>query len=160
MTRLIMLEPEAPGEVWQPFAGARPIAELRAGAWRIRDRWSAMLGVDDVTIMGDHCADFVDVGAAPVVPKGPVQGPAVIARSDFAPAGSRPELDPASSDRLSTRPPASVAIDTALSAAAVVLGAVIVIDAVLTMSRSESAGGGDSLTADPWPAGGAAGAVP
>ncbi|HET9274585.1 MAG TPA: hypothetical protein VFN96_00795 [Gemmatimonadales bacterium] len=95
MTRLIMLEPEAPGEVWQPFAGARPIAELRAGAWRIRDRWSAMLGVDDVTIMGDHCADFVDVGAAPVVPKGPVQGPAVVARSDFAPAGSRPELDPA-----------------------------------------------------------------
>ena len=31
MTRLIMLEAEAPGEVWQPFAGARPIAELRAG---------------------------------------------------------------------------------------------------------------------------------
>jgi len=89
--RLVLLEPERPGEAWQPFAGVRPLAELRAGAWRIRERWAAVVGLNDVVVMGDHCAEFADVEAAPVIPRGPVQGPAVVVRSDFAPAG--PGLD-------------------------------------------------------------------
>ena len=41
MTALYLLEPDRPGAAWAPFAGVRPIAELRAGAWRIRERWEA-----------------------------------------------------------------------------------------------------------------------
>jgi sugar nucleotidyltransferase family protein len=41
MTSLYLLEPDSPGAEWAPFAGVRPIAELRAGAWRIRERWEA-----------------------------------------------------------------------------------------------------------------------
>lgn len=86
MTRLVCLEPADPGVAWSPFTGARPIAELRAGAFRIRDRWAGLLGADDVVVMGSHVTDFADVDTAPVVEAGPVHGPAVVARSDFAPA--------------------------------------------------------------------------
>ncbi len=86
--RLVLLEPERPGSAWLPFAGARPLAELRAGAWRIRERWASLLRADDVITMGDHCAGFVDVDAAPHLPRGSVAGPALVARSDFAPAGA------------------------------------------------------------------------
>ena len=87
MTRLVCLEPADPGPAWFPFTGARPIAELRAGAWRIRERWAGILGVDEVVVMGNHAAGFRDVDSAEVVPLGPVPGPAIVARSDFAPAG-------------------------------------------------------------------------
>ena len=87
MTRLICLEPADPGAAWYPFTGARPIAELRAGAWRIRERWAGILGVDDVVVMGGHAAGFRDVDSAEVIPPGRVTGPAIVARSDFAPAG-------------------------------------------------------------------------
>lgn len=86
MTRLICLEPSDPGPGWEPFRGARPIAELRAGAWRIRERWAAILGATDVAIMGDHIAGFADADAAPVVSGGAIRGPAVVVRSDFAPS--------------------------------------------------------------------------
>jgi len=88
MTRLICLEPADPGSAWQPFTGARPIAELRAGAWRIRDRWAGVLGTDEALVMGDHAAGFRDVDSAELLPAGPIEGPAIVARSDFAPAGS------------------------------------------------------------------------
>jgi len=87
VTRLVCLEPASPGPAWQPFAGARPIAELRAGAWRIRDRWAGMLGLEATVVMGNHVARFADVDSAPVIPNGPVPGPAVVVRSDFAPSG-------------------------------------------------------------------------
>ncbi len=85
MTRLICLEPRQPGPAWEPFRAARPIAELRAGAWRIRERWAAILGTSDVAVMGDHVGGFADADAVPVLPAGPIRGPAVVARSDFAP---------------------------------------------------------------------------
>jgi UDP-N-acetylglucosamine diphosphorylase/glucosamine-1-phosphate N-acetyltransferase len=88
MTRLVCLEPENPGPAWYPWTGARPLAELRAGAWRIRERWAGVLGTSDVAVRGEHVAGFADVGAAPLVPEGPVQGPAIVVRSDFAPAGA------------------------------------------------------------------------
>ena len=92
--RLYCLEPADPGEAWLPFTGARPIAELRAGAWRIRERWAGILGLEEATILGDHTAAFADVDAAKVLPRGPVQGPAIVARSDFAPSGPALELEP------------------------------------------------------------------
>lgn len=92
MMRLVLLEPDAPGDAWEPFAGVRPLAELRAGAWRIRERWAGIVGLDEVVVMGDHCARFADVDAAAVIPRGPVAGPAVVVRSDFAAAGGNLEL--------------------------------------------------------------------
>lgn len=94
MTRLVCLEPADPGVAWQPYSGARPLAELRAGAWRIRERWSGILGLEDVVIMGDQVAAFSDVDSAPVMAPGPVAGPAIVVRSDFAPSGTALELEP------------------------------------------------------------------
>ena len=91
MTRLVCLEPADPGPAWYPFTGARPIAELRAGAWKIRERWAGILGVDEVVVMGSHAAGFRDVDSPELIAPGPVAGPAIVARSDFAPAG--PNLD-------------------------------------------------------------------
>ncbi len=91
MTRLYCLEPELPGSEWEPFRGARPIAELRAGAWRIRDRWAASLGTPDVRICG-HAGPFADADSVPVDHDRPIRGPAVVARSDFVPAGGVPRL--------------------------------------------------------------------
>jgi UDP-N-acetylglucosamine diphosphorylase/glucosamine-1-phosphate N-acetyltransferase len=92
--KLFCLEPADPGDAWLPYTGARPIAELRAGAWRIRERWAGILGLADATILGDHTAAFVDVDAAELRPRGAVRGPAVVARSDFAPSGPALELEP------------------------------------------------------------------
>src|SRR5439155_26913410 len=93
VTRLICLEPGDPGAAWAPFTGSRPLAELRAGAWRIHERWAGVLDVTDVTVMGAHTPGFVDADVAPLRPPGPIAGPAVVARSDFAPAGQRVDLD-------------------------------------------------------------------
>ena len=93
MSRLLCLEPADPGAAWQPYTGARPLAELRAGAWRIRERWAGVLGLEDTAILGDHAAGFADIDSAPIAKPGPVPGPAVVARSDFAPSGPQLELD-------------------------------------------------------------------
>lgn len=85
MTRLILLEPESPGPAWQPFSGVRPIAELRAGIWRVRERWERCLGIRAEAIAGTHCPGFVDVDSPPVVEPGSISGPAIVALSDFAP---------------------------------------------------------------------------
>ncbi len=84
MSRLYLLEPQ-PGDAWAPFDGVRPVAELRAGAWLIRERWEAALGLATAAVVSEQLAGFVDVDAAPVVPPGAVQGPAVIVRSDAVP---------------------------------------------------------------------------
>lgn len=89
MTRLFCLDPPNPGPGWEPFRGARPIAELRAGAWKIRERWAAILGISDVGVVADHAAGFADADAAPVVSRDTIRGPAVVARSDFVPRQGR-----------------------------------------------------------------------
>lgn len=91
MTRLLLLEP-APEPRWAPFAGCRPVSELRAGAWRIRERWEAVTGMEAAAILGDHVRDFTEDGVPPVEAAGAVAGPAVIAASWFAPSGEPVEL--------------------------------------------------------------------
>ena len=97
MTRLYLLEPEAPGAAWAPFAGVRPIAELRAGMWRIRERWEAALDCDTTAVFGEHVEGFSEADEAPVGRLAPVAGSAVIGASWFAPTGAR--LDPGSEAR-------------------------------------------------------------
>ncbi len=91
---LYLLEPLAPGAAWAPFAGVRPIAELRAGIWPIRERWEGILAAETSTILGDHCAGYVEGVEPPVQPMGPVEGPCIVAASWFAPSGEPLDLDP------------------------------------------------------------------
>jgi UDP-N-acetylglucosamine diphosphorylase / glucose-1-phosphate thymidylyltransferase / UDP-N-acetylgalactosamine diphosphorylase / glucosamine-1-phosphate N-acetyltransferase / galactosamine-1-phosphate N-acetyltransferase len=84
MTALHLLEPEADVR-WAPFGGVRPIAELRAGAWRVRERWEQALGMRAAGIYGTHCADFSEDDEPPVRAPAEYRGPAVVAVSWFAP---------------------------------------------------------------------------
>lgn len=92
MTSLYLLEPEATS-AWYPFADARPIAELRAGVWLIRERWEAIDETETAATFGPpHLLGFVEEGAPPVRERSAVEGPAIVGRSDFAPSGVPPEL--------------------------------------------------------------------
>ncbi|MFQ5551672.1 MAG: hypothetical protein ACE5FJ_10595, partial [Gemmatimonadales bacterium] len=93
MTNLYLLEPEA-STAWNPYRHSRPVCELRAGAWLIRERWEGLEVVGDTKcVFGpDHLRHFSEGDSADVLPLGPVEGPALIGRSEFAPAGFTPEL--------------------------------------------------------------------
>jgi len=91
---LFLLEPDEPGPAWAPFARVRPLAELRAGIWRIRERWEAILGTEAAGIIGTHVAGFHEGPEPPV--RGPegLGGPCIVASSTFAPSGMPVELEP------------------------------------------------------------------
>jgi UDP-N-acetylglucosamine diphosphorylase/glucosamine-1-phosphate N-acetyltransferase len=92
MTDLYLLDP-TPSPAWFPFADCRPISELRAGAWLIRERWEAIAdGATRAVFAPEHLWEFAEDGVPPVVGVAPVGGPAVIGHSAFAPAGIRPDL--------------------------------------------------------------------
>ena len=93
MTALYLLEPDPPGAAWAPFAGVRPIAELRAGAWRVRERWEAACDAEAAAILGSHVEQFHEGDEPPVKPPAAVDGPAVVAAAWFAPAGERLAID-------------------------------------------------------------------
>jgi UDP-N-acetylglucosamine diphosphorylase/glucosamine-1-phosphate N-acetyltransferase len=88
VTALYLLEPESPGAAWAPFAGARPIAELRAGIWRVRERWEAAVGNDASAILGDHAAGFIESDEPQIRALAPIDGPAIIGAAWFAPTGA------------------------------------------------------------------------
>src|SRR5574341_853106 len=84
---LYMLDPD-PGPVWEPFAGIRPISELRAGAHLIRERWETFVGAEATGIFAlPHLAGFPEPGVPTVEARRAVKGPAVIGSSTFAPCG-------------------------------------------------------------------------
>jgi UDP-N-acetylglucosamine diphosphorylase/glucosamine-1-phosphate N-acetyltransferase len=87
MTALYLLEPDSPGAAWAPFAGFRPIAELRAGIWRIRERWEAAAGHDAAALLGDHAVGFTESDEPAVRSSLAIEGPALVAASWFAPTG-------------------------------------------------------------------------
>ena len=91
---LYLSEPATGVPAWAPFAGARPIAELRAGVWRIRERWEAALDLDTAAIVGTEIAGFSEVDTPPCVSPHPITGPAVVADSSFAPTGTPIVLAP------------------------------------------------------------------
>ena len=92
MTQLYLMEPAA-SSAWYPFADARPVCELRAGIWLIRERWEAIAQVDAAAIFGPpHLQGFAEEGVPPVGELAQVTGPALVGRSDFAPSGVAPEL--------------------------------------------------------------------
>lgn len=88
MTSLYLLEPDPAGPAWAPFAGVRPVAELRAGLWRVRERWEGALQRDTTAILGAHVAGFSEFDEPPARALMPIEGPAIIAASWFAPSGA------------------------------------------------------------------------
>ncbi|HXV90557.1 MAG TPA: hypothetical protein VD707_04260 [Gemmatimonadales bacterium] len=91
-TALYLLDPD-PGPAWAPFAGVRPLCELRAGAHLVRERWEASFGTVTTGILAlPHLAGFPEADVPPVGPVQPVAGPAVIGSSTFAPRGLAPPL--------------------------------------------------------------------
>jgi UDP-N-acetylglucosamine diphosphorylase/glucosamine-1-phosphate N-acetyltransferase len=87
MTALYLLDPSGRGLPWTPFEGVRPVSELRAGVFRIRERWERRLGMKTTAILSDAAAGFRELDEPPVQPTGPITGPAVIAASWFAVSG-------------------------------------------------------------------------
>lgn len=82
---LYLVEPERPGAEWAPFAGARPIAELRAGAFRVWERWARALGIESVAVLSPATPGFADAESLPLVEREALVGPAIVARSDLLP---------------------------------------------------------------------------
>ena len=96
---LYLLDPD-PAPAWAPFAGARPLSELRAGAHLVRERWERFAGTAAREIFAlPHLAGFVEAGVPPVAARHPVTGPAIIGSSTFAPRGAAPPF-PAGAFRL------------------------------------------------------------
>ena len=91
---LYLIDPE-PAPAWAPFAGIRPLSELRAGAHLVRERWETFVGAEASAVFAlPHLAGFSEPGVPSVEARRPVAGPAVIGSSTFAPrglAGSLPD---------------------------------------------------------------------
>jgi len=89
---LYLVDPD-PAPAWAPFAGVRPLCELRAGAHLVRERWESFVGVEASAIFAlPHLAGFPEPGVPPVEARRAVSGPAVIGSSTFAPRGLAPHL--------------------------------------------------------------------
>jgi hypothetical protein len=84
VTALYLLEPAGRALPWTPFAGVRPVSELRAGVPRIRERWERALGLRTTAILSDAVPGFRELDEPEVRAIGPVRGPAVVAASWFA----------------------------------------------------------------------------
>ena len=93
MTTLYVLEPDSPGSEWAPFAGIRPLAELRAGLWRVRERWEAAVGNDATALLGSHAGGFSEGDEPPIQALTMVSGPAIIGAAWFAPTGAPIDTD-------------------------------------------------------------------
>jgi UDP-N-acetylglucosamine diphosphorylase/glucosamine-1-phosphate N-acetyltransferase len=89
---LYLLDPD-PAPSWAPFAGVRPLCELRAGAHLVRERWETFVGVEATAVFAlPHLTGFPEPGVPPVEARRSVSGPAVIGSSTFAPRGLAPHL--------------------------------------------------------------------
>jgi UDP-N-acetylglucosamine diphosphorylase/glucosamine-1-phosphate N-acetyltransferase len=92
--KLYLLEPDDPGPLWIPWTGARPVAELRAGAFKIWERWARALDLRQAAVRSSHTERFADVDSLPQIASGGLKGPAIVARSTFAPLARAIELPP------------------------------------------------------------------
>jgi UDP-N-acetylglucosamine diphosphorylase/glucosamine-1-phosphate N-acetyltransferase len=86
MTTLVLYD-DARARTFEPFASTRPLAEMRAGAALIRERWSALFPSHDVVqfIAGDRLASFDEPGAARAA-SATLPAGAIVVNARFAPA--------------------------------------------------------------------------
>jgi UDP-N-acetylglucosamine diphosphorylase / glucose-1-phosphate thymidylyltransferase / UDP-N-acetylgalactosamine diphosphorylase / glucosamine-1-phosphate N-acetyltransferase / galactosamine-1-phosphate N-acetyltransferase len=85
MSTLYLLEPVNPGAAWAPFAGATPISELRAGMWRLRERWERGLSSRTAGVIAAHVAGHQIIGGPSLVGVERIVGPAWVVDVTFAP---------------------------------------------------------------------------
>lgn len=85
MTALYLLDPDAPGAAWAPFTNAVPLAELRAGAWTIAERWAQATTGTVAGLIARHAAGPRLTGRTPIVEREKVQGPCWVADATFCP---------------------------------------------------------------------------
>lgn len=91
---LLLLDPIEPGPAWAPFAGVRPLAELRAGIWKIRERWEAALDLEASAIVSAHAEGFHEGFEPTCVSAVRATGACIIASASFAPTGAPIVLTP------------------------------------------------------------------
>ncbi len=84
MTDIYLLEPETPGAAWAPFAGTTPISELRAGGWRLRERWALAIGGRAAGAIATDTVQSVPDGIQ-VVAADSISGQAWVVDATFAP---------------------------------------------------------------------------
>lgn len=85
MKTIYLLEPAEPGPAWAPFAGAAPLSELRAGAWRLHERWARAIHGTVRGIVAPHAAGPRATGALPLLAAESLAGPAWVVDATFAP---------------------------------------------------------------------------
>ncbi len=85
MTAVYLLDPAQPGAAWAPFARSTPFGELRAGAWRLHERWARAIGSPTTGYIATHVSGQRPTGAIPVVAAADVSGPAWVVDSTFSP---------------------------------------------------------------------------
>lgn len=90
---LYLIEPHTAPE-WAPFAGVRPISELRAGIWSVRERWEAAVDSATTEILGSNIAHFREGNEPRCRAMHPIDGPAIVGASWFAPTGAPVEIGP------------------------------------------------------------------
>ncbi len=83
---LYLLEPDTASSDWAPFGGVSPVAELRVGAYRIRERWERVFGQPVTAIIDDRMAGYTDVDSPPVEHSAKICGPAIVVDAGFAPS--------------------------------------------------------------------------
>lgn len=85
MTALFLIEPDEPGAAWAPFAGAAPLSELRAGMWRLRERWELGLNSKAAGVVAAHVAGHRPIHGPDAVSTDRIAGPAWVVEGTFAP---------------------------------------------------------------------------
>ena len=85
MSALYLIEPEDPGAAWAPFTAAGPLAELRAGIWRLRERWERGLARRTTGIVAPHAAGHALPHGPALVGVERLTGPGWVADATFAP---------------------------------------------------------------------------
>lgn len=84
MSSLYLLEPAEPGAAWAPFAGAAPLSELRAGMWRLRERWERGLGARAAGVIAPHATGHRLVNGPALIGTERIAGPAWVVDATFA----------------------------------------------------------------------------
>jgi UDP-N-acetylglucosamine diphosphorylase/glucosamine-1-phosphate N-acetyltransferase len=85
MSLLYLLDPPAPGAAWAPFGGTLPLCEMRAGMWRVRERWERALGQKSGGIVAPHLKGHQLISGPPLVSADQLVGPGWVVDGSFAP---------------------------------------------------------------------------
>jgi UDP-N-acetylglucosamine diphosphorylase/glucosamine-1-phosphate N-acetyltransferase len=85
MATLYLLEPDSPGTAWAPFGYTVPLSELRAGMWRLRERWERGLSATTAGIVAAHAGGHHLVTGPRLVERSEIVGPTWVVDATFAP---------------------------------------------------------------------------